>query len=440
MNQLQGPAGQNAPRSLANRGRGPVMQDMVTGLGMVRPAHISIRGGKFTLVNAAGAEYLWPTHHIDLIVIDANVHTSRLYYGGSDVPYDPTSSDPPICFSDNGTGPSNQSMEPQAPTCVVCPWNVRGSDTTFTGKSTTACTKNQKLAVMLPGDPAVNVYEFKIPPGSLSNLKAYHDYLSQQVHPQERRAIDVADVVTRVQFDPERPFVMFFEAVGWIDSREVEKIFYIDDRKLADVAVGRTDIAVDPGMVRLAAPAQPAQQQQTSGFTLPAYAPTAPASPAPAAHVPAPGQGFQPQAQFQPQQHTPNFQPGQPAQQQLAPPPPPAAPKAPRKPRTPRQPAQQQTTAGATQAAPFMAPAQQQQAPQPQAQGNSFSGAPAMEMPPIPDFLQRGGQPQPGPGTRLQEPANYNPAPQPQFGMQGGTQPPAGLAEQVAQAWNLPTA
>src|SRR5260221_12821306 len=270
--------------ALANRQRRSIIDDATTGLGMTRGPHISIKGNRFRLVNEAGQEFLVPTTHLDVVVVDANVKTSKIFYAGD---YDPSGNNdvPPTCFSDNGTGPSTLSMVPQAPTCAVCPMNVVGSDQSkFTGKNIKACSDRKKLAVIIPDDPAVTVYELQIPPGSLSNMRAYGSWLGQQASGIQGRKLDIADMVTRIDFDADKTGVMKFSAVAFADDdRTIQLIDYIDQNKLADVAVGRNDVAHDPAMVQqmisggrptahiaAPAPAQPAQ------FTLPP--PTAPAS------------------------------------------------------------------------------------------------------------------------------------------------------------------
>jgi hypothetical protein len=106
-------------------------------------------------------------------------------------------------------------MQPQSPTCLVCPNNVRGSELTFTGKPTTACGNRKKLAFILPDDPSCTVYEMQIPPASLTNLKSYSDWVKQQgtsaVHGD---ALDIADVVTRISFDPDKQFVLAVRGGG----------------------------------------------------------------------------------------------------------------------------------------------------------------------------------------------------------------------------------
>jgi len=239
--------------ALASRQRRRIIDDASQGLGMSRGAHLSIRGGRFRLINGNGVETLVPTHYVDIVVVDANDRASRIYFAGE---YDPTSDEPPVCFSDNGTGPSTQAMQPQHPVCQTCPQNVRGSATSFKGSPTTACSNRKKLAFIVPDDPAVNVYEFQIPPGSLTGLRDYTNWLKQQASGIEGRQLDIADVVTRVEFDPDKQFVMTFKAVGYADDDYTLKVIdYIDANKLSDVAVGRNDVAIDPAVFKLAAPA-----------------------------------------------------------------------------------------------------------------------------------------------------------------------------------------
>jgi hypothetical protein len=237
--------------ALASRQRRRIIDDASQGLGMSRGAHLSIRGGRLRLINANGDEKLLETHHLDVVVIDANDRASRLFFDPSK-PFDPTAGDPPLCFSDNGTGPSQNAIQPQSPTCQLCPNNVRGSDVTFSGKPTTACSNRKKLAFIVPYDPAVNVYEMQIPPGSLTGLRDYTNWLKQQASGIEGRSLDIADVVTRVSFDPDRQFVMKFTAVGYADDDYTLKVIdYIDANKLSDVAVGRNDVACDPEQVKV---------------------------------------------------------------------------------------------------------------------------------------------------------------------------------------------
>lgn len=410
------------PAVLASRQRRSVIDDATAGLGTPRGPHVSIRGGKFTLVGADGKEFLVPTHHFDFIAIDANKNDARVYFEGA---WDPSMNTPPLCFSDNGTGPSTQAMQPQSTTCAVCPNNVVGSDTSFNGFATTACEKRKKIAIIVPDDPSVTVYEFQIPPGSLKGLKAYAKWLKEQATGVQGRGMDIADVVTRASWDPDKQFVMTFNAVAFADDeRTIQLIDYIDQNKLSDAAVGRNDVAHDPAQVAAMLAGRPAPQAiappaaqpapQTPQFSLPPRANTPASSAAPA---PAP---FQPQPQ-------------------LAGPPAVEAPQAPKRRGRQAQPPQPSAPGAA---APFMAPAQPTTLPSPGTQFTTSSPAVAVPLPnppiagtdnlEVPAFLKR----EPNNVAPFAQPS---PGATPRFGVGAPPAPPPGVASALNAAMSLPT-
>jgi hypothetical protein len=359
-----------------------IIDDAVQGLGSTRGPHMSTRSSMFTLVSGPIKKVL-DTRYADIMIVDASDKSNRIYFGRA---YDPAAGDdlPPKCFSDNGVGPSTQAMEPQSPTCLLCPHNERGSAVSFRGNPTTACDNRKKLAFIMPDDsPDVTVYEFQIPPASLSNFKSYAAWIGQQKHPTAQRACDVCDFVTRVSFDPERQGVMVFTASAWVEDGDplLEKMEYIHANALSDLAVGRQDVAFDPERVKallagekreaIAAPAQqaaPRLGQQASVQQL-----EAPAAEPPKPRIRSKKEG-------------------------------PAA-------------------NGGT--APFMAPAAATTLPA--AAPPQGAGAPPSDMD-IPSFLKRTSE-APAPATQ---------AP-PRFGIGGAPKPPDQIADAVAQAMNLPS-
>lgn len=387
-----------AQSPLALRSRRSIIDNATKGLGSARGAHLSIRGGRFRLINANGVETLLDTHYIDIVIMDANEHPARIYFEGE---YDPQSDDPPVCWSDNGVGPSINALMPQAPTCQTCPRNIRGTAQTFTGKATTVCRNAKKVAFIVPDDPQLNVYEFQVTPGSLTNFRDYCKFLASQASGVENRALDIADVVTRVAFDPDKQFVMTFNAVAYADDeRTMQVIQYIDDNRLSDQAVGRNDVAVDAEQVKLMLAGRgatqalqaPAQQQEAQ-------------APKPRQTVPA--------QTLPPRQTVPA--------QTL--PPPAAEPPAPKlRGRAPK----------AQQALP---PAQGEQEVLPPANAvnkptNGAANGDGME---IPAFLRRTADPQ----TQTQ--ANPAPAAPPRFGVGAAPPPPAEIADALNKAMSLPT-
>lgn len=382
------------PQTLALRSRRRVIDDAVQGLGSSRGAHLSIRGGRFRLINANGVETLLETHYVDIVLIDANDKPARIYFEGE---YNPDSDEPPVCWSDNGVGPSVGAMMPQSPTCQTCPHNMRGTKMTFTGKPTTACENRKKMAFIVPDDPALNVYEFQIPPGSLTNFRDYCNFLSQQQSGVEGRAMDVADVVTRVAFDPDKQFVMTFNAVAYADDeRTMRVIQYIDENHLSDAAVGRNDQPCDPEQVRAMIAHRPA-----------------PALAAPAA--PAPTQAQQQRPALPPRPQPPTALPsGQANPPQAA-----AAPK-PRG-RSKPQAALPSDMQGQT-AAPAEAPSQDLPA-------NAVNGSAGGD-PGIPSFLRR---------TPDNQMPDNTPPKSPSFGVGRAPPPPAEIADALGKAMALPT-
>src|SRR6185437_10452546 len=106
-----------------------------------------------------------PTLSLDVVIVSANKNASRQYYDPNK-PYDPTNSEGPLCWSDNGIGPSKACQQPQAATCASCPQAVWGSAVSkMTGKPIPACSTRKKLAVLVGGQDGM--FLLVVPPDSL---------------------------------------------------------------------------------------------------------------------------------------------------------------------------------------------------------------------------------------------------------------------------------
>lgn len=286
---------------LLNRGSRGVGLAAMAGISGSAPPRISISANKFTLIDGAGnekphtvtminpqtgqpQEFISP--HIDCTIVGVNKAVSKVYY---DTAYDPNGDEtPPACWSDNGVGPSSQAVKPQARTCVECPHNVWGSSVSaMTGKQTKACNDAKKVGVILPGSNIV--YQLRIPPASLKNLKQYAQTIDGQTlgTPPNTRRADLTDVITRVSFESQG--VLKFEAVDLVTDAMITIMDELSPEKLATV-LGTNDqphtgpIAGKPQM-QLAPPqqfatppvqlpqqlAQPAQQQVPAQFAQPVH-------------------------------------------------------------------------------------------------------------------------------------------------------------------------
>jgi hypothetical protein len=224
---------------------------------------------------------------------------SKVYWGPENQ-YNPNAQSylPPLCYSDNGIGPSRGSGEPQAPTCLQCPNNVWGSATSrITGKGIKACSDIMKVAFTTAGHNTV--FMLRVPPNSLKNLGVYQGSFSGQ-------AIDISDVITRISFVPGIQGTLQFQAVNYIDEPTAQLREQALASKATDALIGRNDV-VHPG-AGMIANGQPVGQ----------IAP-------PAGHVlqfavqPQPIQQHVMQTAVQPAQQTPFVVPARPQSAQPAP-------------------------------------------------------------------------------------------------------------------------
>lgn len=245
--------------------------DAVHGLGGARPPSLSIKGQKFTLIDASGNELnasQWDPQaqklFTDVILVDANPHVSHTYYAEK---FDPSAEDfmPPTCFSDNGEAPSSQAQQPQSPSCATCPHNQWGSEISqLTGAKTKACRDAKKLAVIpvgVPGLPPGMVFLLRIPPASLN--KQFAPYVrSLKGQNTGSRPVQPSDVVTRLTFDPQTQGVLNFTAVNWITQEQFQAVTAA--RTSGDTAqlVGKLDAPIRPALAAPMAQVQPALQAQ----------------------------------------------------------------------------------------------------------------------------------------------------------------------------------
>lgn len=238
------------PAFLQNRLSKRLAENLIGNLGAGSPAYVSIQGNRFTLIDSVGDEEAVATYdpkigpYLDCVIIDANDHISKIYYG---VAFDPNAASygPPACFSDNGIAPSRNASEPQSPTCASCPKAIWGSATSkVSGKGIPACQTVQKLAIAIPGDDVV--FLLRVPPNSLSNFREYDlKFRGQQT--------DISDVITRVSFELQGMGTLMFMAVNYIDETFFAFREAILQEKKTDALIGRLDQPIQ-GLLTAPAP------------------------------------------------------------------------------------------------------------------------------------------------------------------------------------------
>lgn len=242
------------------------------GINAGSPAHISIAGNRFTLVDDAGNQKPVQTLYLDVCVIDANPSVSKIYFDPR-IPFEPggDNSNPPICWSDNGVGASAQAAQPQNTSCQLCPQNAWGSAVSkATGKPVKACNDVKKLAVVVPGTELV--FLLRIPPASLKNLAKYTQTLAGH-------GVDLPDAITRLEFESQG--VLKFTPMGYVDEASAAFTDRVIAAKGTDQLIGRND---RPWMGQ--ADAQKVAYAQQTALAPPVQ--TAPVAPAPAPMAPPP--------------------------------------------------------------------------------------------------------------------------------------------------------
>ena len=158
---------QNLPAYLQQYQAPDIGAALSANLGAAMPPHVSIGGGRFTLIDAGNNEIPVPTFdpaigvYLDACIVDANPVMSRVYFAGA---YDPQAEGSrPDCFSDNGIGPSVSANSPQAPTCAICP-RAEWTKINNNGKKVPWCSQKQKVALLIPGFQTL--FLLAVPPNS----------------------------------------------------------------------------------------------------------------------------------------------------------------------------------------------------------------------------------------------------------------------------------
>jgi hypothetical protein len=257
--------------------------EVAAGISSMAHNRISIRQARWRLVNTQGEETVVSTFHLDVLIVDANPHTSKTYYEGA---YNANSDEnaPPRCWSDNGYAPSERVSNPINYTCANCPMNVFGSKITPNGKKARACGDSKRLAVVLADNPDGLIYELRVPAASLTNMaNAMNDMI--------KRGVRIETIIWRLEFDPQadHPKITFTPA-GWVNETQMANVMRLLGSDEAADVVNKNDKPLDAaGRPAVAPAATPAQlqapvPQSAPNLQAPQYAPQQ-VHPSHAAHV-----------------------------------------------------------------------------------------------------------------------------------------------------------
>ena len=207
------------------------------------------RGDIKPLIRADGSG---PLSSIEVIVISAPAHLSKIYY---ETGYTEGSNAPPDCFSNNAVAPDPSSRKIQNPVCATCRHNVWGSRVMQqAGRQSQgkACSDSKRLAVVPLGDIQNEAYGgpmlLRVPPASLQDLAMYGSALSKFGYP-------YFAVGTRISFDMKEAFPKFlFTAIRALNDGEAEQVIELQKQDIIDRILAETGVAGEAGEV---APEQP---------------------------------------------------------------------------------------------------------------------------------------------------------------------------------------
>lgn len=133
---------------------------------------------------------------INVIVVGALSKVSRVYYKEK---FDPNKEATlPNCWSNLGDKPEAAAKDKQHVNCIECPQNVKGS----ADGDRKACRYERRIAVLVEGDPSGDVYQFKVPAGSLfgkgtGNVHPFESYVKFLIANGE----SPDNVVTNISYD-----------------------------------------------------------------------------------------------------------------------------------------------------------------------------------------------------------------------------------------------
>ena len=179
---------------------------------------ISLYGGKFSIVDNLETSIIG-NPSTDLVVVNA-APVSRSYFENA---YDPNRSSAPTCWSSDTQRPSVDvpQKDKQAPRCMDCPQNIRGSG----GNQGRACRFAQRLAVVFV-DQLDKVYQLQLPATSIYGRgNNGHMPMQDYVKFLSGRGSVATRIVTRVYFD-ERSSIpkLYFKPIRALDEDEITKV------------------------------------------------------------------------------------------------------------------------------------------------------------------------------------------------------------------------
>lgn len=158
---------------------------------------------------------------MEIIVVNTLEKVSRVFYANE---YDSDAAPAaPDCWSNAGDLPEEGAKNKQSKSCAACPQNVVGSGSKGKGR---ACRYQRRLAVVVPGDPAGDLYQFNVPAkslfgkgvGNVHPFESYYKYLAAN-------SFSLDEVVTKVAYNDEAETMeLQFSPTRELTDEEIELV------------------------------------------------------------------------------------------------------------------------------------------------------------------------------------------------------------------------
>jgi len=212
---------------------------------------LSIKGGVFREMIGCKEYRVSEDRAMNVAVVRVAPHNSRQYYAGSYVEGQAVA---PTCWSSDGQKPDVEAKERQAPTCVQCPQNIKGSGQ---GEGR-ACRFQRRIAVVIEHELARGeVYQLICPATSVFGdgengkmpLQKYAHHLNSHNMP-------ITKIVTEVRFDTSATQEkLVFKAIRPLTNEEFAIIKELRDSPEAIAAVSMNAAQTDGVTATRALPA-----------------------------------------------------------------------------------------------------------------------------------------------------------------------------------------
>lgn len=202
---------------------------------------ISIEGRVFRKIVAGKEQSVNTNNEMGIIFVKMAHDASRTFYSST---YKRGVKTAPSCWSSDSKTPDAEVTNPPASSCAECPNSVKGSGQ---GGQGTACRLSWRTAVVLPGDPAGDIYQLVLPATSAFGKEEngrwpFRPYIQMLAN----NNVSAGRVVTKMQFDINSPVPrLLFSPEAAVPSEMRETITRQSKSPAAESAVKLTVYKAD---------------------------------------------------------------------------------------------------------------------------------------------------------------------------------------------------